>query len=181
MPACLTGWLAGCHVADPSKDIAVLQLDAPKEVLRSLTPVQLGDSDRLLVGQSVYAIGNPFGLDHTLTTGVISGLNRELFTGVGPSLRNVLQISAGATGRHACTRKSRRPCPRQACATVWGPSNRRCLPAPRTARHQPRQQRRPTLGQQGKADRHQLRDSRSHREGKVSCRAACCCCACCAA
>lgn len=80
---------------DPSKDVAVLQLQAPKEVLANLKPVQLGASSGLAVGQKVFAIGNPFGLDHTLTSGIISGLNRELNTGYGgSSLRNVIQCDA---------------------------------------------------------------------------------------
>ena len=79
---------------DPSKDIAVLQLEAPPEVLRELKPVSLGKSSSLFVGQKVFAIGNPFGLDHTLTSGIISGLNRELSAEGGPSLRNVIQTDA---------------------------------------------------------------------------------------
>ncbi|KAL4433043.1 hypothetical protein ABPG77_006470 [Micractinium sp. CCAP 211/92] len=80
---------------DPAKDVAVLQLQAPKEVLANLRPIQLGASSSLAVGQKVFAIGNPFGLDHTLTSGIISGLNRELNTGYGgSSLRNVIQCDA---------------------------------------------------------------------------------------
>lgn len=66
-----TTWPARLVGAAPEKDLAVLQIDAPKTVLR---PVPLGTSDDLRVGQSVYAIGNPFGPDQTLTTGVISTL-----------------------------------------------------------------------------------------------------------
>ena len=47
----------------------------------ALQPLKIGSSDGLLVGQQVYAIGNPFGLDHTLTTGVISGTGREIESG----------------------------------------------------------------------------------------------------
>jgi S1-C subfamily serine protease len=52
---------------DPQKDVAVLQLEAPKQVLKQLKPMMLGQSSGLFVGQKVFAIGNPFGLDHTLT------------------------------------------------------------------------------------------------------------------
>ncbi len=60
---------------DRNTDVAVLKIDAPAECLH---PVTLGDSSKLLVGQRVYAIGNPFGLERTLTTGIISSLNRQL-------------------------------------------------------------------------------------------------------
>lgn len=61
--------------ADPISDVAVLKIDAAGE---ALFPVEFGDSTRLRVGQRVYAIGNPFGLDRTLSTGIISSLNRSL-------------------------------------------------------------------------------------------------------
>ncbi|KAK9820272.1 hypothetical protein WJX72_008397 [[Myrmecia] bisecta] len=88
-PATLVG-------GDPDKDVAVLQLQAPPEKLRELKPVSLGNSSRLLVGQKVFAIGNPFGLDHTLTQGIVSGLGRELATPGyrGVPIRNVIQTDA---------------------------------------------------------------------------------------
>lgn len=82
---------------DPDKDIAVLQLlDMPADKMKELKPVELGTSSTLLVGQRVYAIGNPFGLDHTLTQGIVSGVGRELAT-PGPRgipIRNVIQTDA---------------------------------------------------------------------------------------
>lgn len=60
---------------DPASDVAVLRIDAPSE---KLFPITFGDSTELKVGQRVFAIGNPFGLERTLTTGIISSLNRSL-------------------------------------------------------------------------------------------------------
>lgn len=76
---------------DQDKDVAVLKIQ-PKE---ELTPIPLGSSADLLVGQKVYAIGNPFGLDHTLTTGVISGLRREITSAAnGRPIQDVIQTDA---------------------------------------------------------------------------------------
>lgn len=60
---------------DPDTDLAVIKIDTPPA---GLSVVPFGDSDKLVVGQKVLAIGNPFGLDRTLTTGVISGLQRPI-------------------------------------------------------------------------------------------------------
>jgi S1-C subfamily serine protease len=77
---------------DPDTDVAVLRIEAPSE---SLHPVAFGDSTRLRVGQRVFAIGNPFGLERTLTTGVVSSLNRSLPGRQGRrSLKSLIQIDA---------------------------------------------------------------------------------------
>ena len=89
-----TVWKAKIIGGDASKDVAVLQLEAPPQVLGNLKTVTLGESSSLFVGQFAYALGNPFGLDHSLSSGIISGLNRELATGSGPGLRNVIQTDA---------------------------------------------------------------------------------------
>src|SRR5262249_21839280 len=61
--------------SDPNNDLAVLRIDAPRE---KLFPLPWGDSSMLQVGLRVFAIGNPFGLERTLTTGIVSSLNRSL-------------------------------------------------------------------------------------------------------
>jgi len=78
---------------DEDKDVAVLRIDvAGKE---SLQPLRVGISSDLQVGQRVFAIGNPFGLDHTLTTGVISGIGREISSGnTGRPIQDVIQTDA---------------------------------------------------------------------------------------
>ena len=75
---------------DASTDVAILQIDAPPE---SLFPVRFGDSTRLKVGQRIFAIGNPFGLERTMTTGVISSLNRTLPV-KGSRNKSFIQIDA---------------------------------------------------------------------------------------
>jgi len=77
--------------ADPVNDVAVIKIDAPAE---SLHPVLLGDSRRLKVGMHVFAIGNPFGLERTLTTGVISSLNRALQIHERRTVKSIIQIDA---------------------------------------------------------------------------------------
>eukprot|EP00466_Bigelowiella_natans_P001709 jgi/Bigna1/89779/estExt_fgenesh1_pg.C_550080 len=76
---------------DPDKDIAVLKVDAPSELLK---PLSVGTSSDLLVGQGAIAIGNPFGLDHTLTVGVVSGLGRQVMSPTGRPIFNVIQTDA---------------------------------------------------------------------------------------
>jgi len=76
---------------DPDKDLAVLWTDAPRERLR---PLPVGESANLQVGQKVFAIGNPFGLDQTLTTGIISALNREIETDNGEVIKGMIQTDA---------------------------------------------------------------------------------------
>ena len=76
---------------DPDTDLAVIKIDAPPA---GLTVVPLGDSDKLTVGQKVLAIGNPFGLDRTLTTGVISGLQRPIRARNGRPIDAAIQTDA---------------------------------------------------------------------------------------
>ena len=77
---------------DPATDVAVLKIDAPQP---SLFPVTFGNSTQLHVGQRVFAIGNPFGLERTLTTGIIASLNRSLPSRrSGRSLKSIIQIDA---------------------------------------------------------------------------------------
>jgi S1-C subfamily serine protease len=80
----LVGW-------EPDKDIAVVKIDAPADRLR---PILIGTSHDLQVGQKVFAIGNPFGLDRTLTTGVISGLDREILSLTRRPISGVIQTDA---------------------------------------------------------------------------------------
>ena len=75
----------------PEKDLAVLRIQAPQN---RLPPLPLGNSDNLKVGQAVFAIGNPFGLDQTLTTGVVSALGREIQSVAGTPIRDVVQTDA---------------------------------------------------------------------------------------
>jgi S1-C subfamily serine protease len=79
---------------DPGNDLAILTLQAPPEKLAQLPTVRLGDSNDLRVGETVIAIGSPFGLDRTLTMGVISSLGR-MRTGVGERLiADMIQVDA---------------------------------------------------------------------------------------
>jgi S1-C subfamily serine protease len=76
---------------DPDNDIAVLRISAPPEELH---PVTLGTSDNLQVGQRVYTLGNPFGLEGTLTTGIISNLNRTIPSRTGREMKSIIQTDA---------------------------------------------------------------------------------------
>lgn len=73
------------------KDIAVLQISASPE---QLLPLPIGDSENLQVGQKVFAIGNPFGLDHTITAGIVSALDREINAVTGRTIQGVIQTDA---------------------------------------------------------------------------------------
>lgn len=75
---------------DASNDLAVLKIDAPPAMLK---PIAIGESNNLEVGQKVFAIGSPFEFDHTLTTGIISGLNRTLATQNG-KIHSAIQTDA---------------------------------------------------------------------------------------
>ncbi|MFN3202122.1 MAG: S1C family serine protease [Bradymonadia bacterium] len=77
--------------ADPDKDLAVLLVD-PKKV--SLKPIKIGRSSELRVGQQVLAIGNPFGLDQSLTTGVVSALDRSIPASTNRTIEGVIQTDA---------------------------------------------------------------------------------------
>ncbi|XP_034706580.1 protease Do-like 8, chloroplastic isoform X2 [Vitis riparia] len=77
--------------ADRTKDLAVLKIEASEDLLR---PMKVGQSSYLRVGQQCLAIGNPFGFDHTLTVGVISGLNRDIFSQTGVTIGGGIQTDA---------------------------------------------------------------------------------------
>ena len=76
---------------DTRVDLAVIKVDAARHRLK---PVTFGDSDHLVVGESVLAIGNPYGLEATLTTGIISGLNRSLENSDGTTMEGAIQTDA---------------------------------------------------------------------------------------
>jgi S1-C subfamily serine protease len=86
-----SNWPAEVVGLAPERDIAVLKIYAPKDKLKALS---LGDSSQLRVGRKVLAIGNPFGLDATLTTGVVSALGREIISPNQRKITNVVQTDA---------------------------------------------------------------------------------------
>jgi len=84
-------WPAKLIGSDPDNDLAVIKIDAPKEKLKVIS---MGDSGNLRIGQKVLAIGNPFGLQRTLTTGIISSLGRTIRSEVGTLIEDVIQTDA---------------------------------------------------------------------------------------
>ena len=77
--------------ADPINDVAIIRIDAPRSVL---SPVEFADSSDLKVGMRVFAIGNPFGLERTMTTGIISSINRSLQIRGNRTIKSIIQIDA---------------------------------------------------------------------------------------
>jgi S1-C subfamily serine protease len=86
-----SSWKARLVGAYPDKDLAVLIIDAPRERLQ---PLPLGTAADLQVGQKTFAIGNPFGLDQSLTTGVISALGREIESVTRRAIKGMIQTDA---------------------------------------------------------------------------------------
>jgi S1-C subfamily serine protease len=86
-----SSWEAALVGVAPDKDLAIIRIGVDPSALQ---PVQIGTSSDLQVGQNVLAIGNPFGLDQTLTTGVISGLNREILSDNSRPISGVIQTDA---------------------------------------------------------------------------------------
>ncbi|UCE79197.1 MAG: trypsin-like peptidase domain-containing protein [Nitrospiraceae bacterium] len=84
-------WKAVVVGTAPDKDLAVLQISAPADKLK---PIPVGESRNLMVGQKVFAIGNPFGLDQTMTTGIVSALGREITAVTGRTIEGVIQTDA---------------------------------------------------------------------------------------
>ena len=77
--------------SDPANDIAILKINAPESVLYPLLP---GSSTDLIVGQRIFAIGNPFGLERTLTIGIISSLGRSIHSPSGRLMKSIIQVDA---------------------------------------------------------------------------------------
>ncbi len=84
-------WPAKLVGSDPDSDLAVIKIDAPKEKLKT---VPMGDSKNLKIGQKVLAIGNPFGLQRTLTTGIVSSVGRTIRSDSGTLIEDVIQTDA---------------------------------------------------------------------------------------
>ena len=77
--------------SDPSTDLAVIKVDAPSSIL---TPLTIGDSSKLLVGDGVVAIGSPFGLEETVTSGIVSALHRQMQAPNGFTINDSIQTDA---------------------------------------------------------------------------------------
>ena len=86
-----TSYDASLVGVSPNHDLAVLKIRAPAAQIR---PIAIGESSTLAVGQSIFAIGNPFGLNHTLTTGVVSAMSRTIDGPGGQPIEDVIQIDA---------------------------------------------------------------------------------------
>jgi len=84
-------WEASLVGTAQEKDLAVLHIEAPRSQLH---PIRIGTSFDLRVGQTVLAIGNPFGYDHTLTSGIVSAIGREIVSTDGVPIRDVIQTDA---------------------------------------------------------------------------------------
>ncbi len=84
-------WPAKLVGSDPDNDLAIIKIDAPKEKLKV---IPMGDSKQLRIGQKVLAIGNPFGLQRTLTTGIISSLGRTIRSDTGTLREDIIQTDA---------------------------------------------------------------------------------------
>jgi len=84
-------WPAKLVGSDPDSDLAVIKIDAPKEKLKI---IPMGDSRGLKIGQKVLAIGNPFGLQRTLTTGIVSSVGRTIRSDSGTLIEDVIQTDA---------------------------------------------------------------------------------------
>lgn len=84
-------WEATIVGVDPENDLAVIKIKDPPA---TLTAIKMGTSENLRIGQSVYAIGNPFGFDHTLTSGIISALNRNIKSSNGVLMEGTIQTDA---------------------------------------------------------------------------------------
>ena len=84
-------WPAKLVGSDPDSDLAVIKIDAPKEKLKI---IPMGDSKNLKIGQKVLAIGNPFGLQRTLTTGIVSSVGRTIRSDAGTLIEDVIQTDA---------------------------------------------------------------------------------------
>ncbi|RPJ08975.1 MAG: PDZ domain-containing protein [Deltaproteobacteria bacterium] len=84
-------WPAKLIGSDPDNDLAIIRLEAPREKLKV---IPMGDSKSLRIGQKVLAIGNPFGLERTLTTGIVSSLGRSIRSEEGTLMEDIIQTDA---------------------------------------------------------------------------------------